>query len=48
MTKPIMRDIAPAVVRNKPKSQNRSVIKDTIRRITPIIKAVIPIIKNPK
>ncbi len=37
--KPIMRDIASATVRYKPESNDRSVIKDTTRRITPITKA---------
>jgi hypothetical protein len=49
MIKPIMSDTAPAAVRNKPIPDNgRSAIKNAVRRIKPIMKAVIPIIKNGK
>jgi hypothetical protein len=37
--------IAPAGVNNKPVKSDRSVVKDTIRRITPRIKKVIPIVR---
>ena len=43
-----MSNITPAAVRYKPISQNRSVIKDSIRRIIPMIKAGIPIVINLK